>query len=202
MGLGNLATRFIITNEGASTCRLMGYPVLIGVTAKGAESVIDAGHETYFGEMVPGDLRPGADGELLIGGGRQCLFEPASAEPPGGPQRMPFRSIVVDLPDDEGSFSVTHFPPCSPIDDSGLGVPPPPQPDAVVTPTAGTLASLQARARVPERVQAGRRLDYVVVLSNRGSKAVLAATLSAHEPATLDVHKSASLFEHGGALAI
>ena len=122
--------------------------------------------------MVPGDLRPGADGELLIGGGRQCLFEPASAEPPGGPQRMPFRSIVVDLPDDEGSFSVTHFPPCSPIDDSGLGVPPPPQPDAVVTPTAGTLASLQARARVPERVQAGRRLDYVVVLSNRGSKAI------------------------------
>jgi hypothetical protein len=30
----------------------------------------------------------------------------------------------------------------------------------------------------------------------------LAATLSAHEPATLCVHRSASLYEHGGALAI
>jgi hypothetical protein len=31
---------------------------------------------------------------------------------------------------------------------------------------------------------------------------LLAATLSAHETATLCVHKSASVFEHGGALAI
>ena len=72
--------------------------------------------------MVPAHLRPGAHGELLLAGGSQCLFQPASADRPGRPRDRNGRPsfIVVDLPDDEGSFSVTDFLPCSPINDSGL----------------------------------------------------------------------------------
>jgi hypothetical protein len=81
-----------------------------------------------------------------------------------------FRSIVVELPDNGGSFAVTNYLPCSPIAETQLGVQPPPVPEYV--PPPGTLQSLQARTLAPDRVRAGRVFAYVVTLTNTGSKTV------------------------------
>lgn len=158
---------------GDGTCRLLGYgderrpiamppggyPVLIGVYSASKRSKINAGHGGPE-ELVPTDLSPAAQGYLSLWGSDWCT----------SPQKVRFRSIVVELPDNGGSFIVTNHLPCSPISETQLGVPPPPVPEYV--PPPGTLQSLQARTLAPARVQTGRVFAYVVTLTNTGSKTV------------------------------
>ncbi|HXY43875.1 MAG TPA: DUF4232 domain-containing protein [Acidimicrobiales bacterium] len=169
--LGNVVVPVVLANAGATPCLLAGYPALVAVYSASKRRQIRAGHGTYFGNLVSADLRPGAHGELLITGNDACLNNPPpETGHPIGPQAVRFRSIVVELPGGGGSFAVKRLPPCLPIDESQLGVPPPPPSVFVAVP--GTLPYLQAEIPQDIRVRAGRVLAYVVTLTNPGAKPV------------------------------
>jgi hypothetical protein len=157
---GNIDTPLVLTNTGTSTCRLTGYPTLVGVTASGKEAAIDVRHGTFFGNLVPADLAPGRSGSLLIGGDDQCLAQPSST--------ASYRRLVVELPGNDGSLSVENRLPCIPVDESQLGVEPP----LPGVPLPGTLAFLNAEVQMSNQIQADHLLRYVVVLTNPGSKPV------------------------------
>ena len=155
---------------GKLTCRLSGYPSLTAITTSGARILLKPGHGTYFGDMTAVDLRPGARGEFLLAGTDMCLGATTTTTTTTQPV---YRAVIVELPSGRGSFLIKSFPPCGPFygfDESQLGVTP--LVPGVFVPAPGTVASLQASVEPPSRIESGHVLDYTVVLSNPGPRAV------------------------------
>ncbi|MGD0595345.1 MAG: DUF4232 domain-containing protein [Acidimicrobiales bacterium] len=165
---GNVAAPLLFTNAGASTCRLQGYPVLVGVTSAGGEVAIQAGHGTFFGNLVPTDLRPGSSGRLLLAGSDMCVGSPTTSGAGQGLRAAPYRWLIVELPDGSGAVRVRNRLPCLPLFESQLGVEPP----LPGTALPGTLPFLQAAAQTPAQVRAGLVMRYVIVLTNPGTMPV------------------------------
>jgi hypothetical protein len=166
--MGNVVSLFYLTNSGKVTCRLSGYPTLRAITATGKRLSLAPKHGTYFGDMVPVNLRPGTKGVFLLSGDTACFNYPTTTVPP-----VVYRAVVIDWPNRAGSFTTKTFPPCGYTDgfwESQVGIAPPTP--GVFVPVPGSLASLQATLQLPLRAEGGHSLHYTVVLSNPGPRAV------------------------------
>jgi hypothetical protein len=72
----------VITGVGA-TCRLSGYPEVVGGTATRAPALLNVNRSgTCFGNPIPADLSTGQRGELFLGtsDGCQALNEPTQTK--------------------------------------------------------------------------------------------------------------------------
>ncbi len=164
---GNVDFPLILTNASTATCRLTGYPALVGITPSGDEIPINLGHGTFFGNLVATDLSPGSSGELLLGGTDQCEAEPTTTGSRPGPTTS-YTSLIIELPGRKGSVRVANHLQCGVADESQLGIAPTPP----GTPQAGTLPFLQAQVQIDSQIRPGQVFHYVVVLSNEGSKPI------------------------------
>ena len=57
---GNLGNPIVVTNVSRSTCRLAGYPDLVGITKSGALHALAVNHSSMFGPLDPADPRSAA----------------------------------------------------------------------------------------------------------------------------------------------
>ena len=161
---GNLASPIVVTNVSRSTCRLSGYPDLVGITKSGALHALAATHASMFGPLAPADLRPGKSGRLVIGTTDGC---PALNAPPAVAAANSvghrFDGVEVILSDGHGILRVDHvvFNAACGISETALGVVP-----AMPSPPAGSLATLTATAHIPKQIRSGREMEYTVTLAN------------------------------------
>lgn len=90
---GHVLDTVLFTNR-STTCRLQGYPSITGITPSGSEVPLVPAHGTYFGDLVPADLRHGHTGYLWIATGGSCGTTPDDD----------FSGLIVAMP---GGGSVT-----------------------------------------------------------------------------------------------
>jgi len=144
----------MFTNRSATTCVLVGYPTLAGITAAGHVVTLDVEHGSYFGDPgPPSNIAPSDTAVVFIG---WCLGN--QMQPP--PQ--PYRQLRIGLPSGgavdiaASGFGVG----CESVTDFGVPAmqqPPPPDPPA---------SPLIARVDAPSTMRAGETLDYTVTLTN------------------------------------
>ena len=166
---GHIGVSFRLTNIGKTTCRLQGYPVLWGLTQAGKLVPLSAQHGTFFIDAVPGNLSPKAAGYFVIGSSNFCLGEPPGSV--GGLYPLHYRKLVIYLPDGASVVTGAKIFDCGPLEVSQVGVQPP-IPGQLPAPQPGTVSFLDVRVVYPAHITGGSVLDYVVYLSNRGSRAV------------------------------
>ncbi len=164
----------LITNV-ASTCRLSGYPDLIGRTVtRPLGSLVVGKTGTYFGNLIPANLATGQRGELLLGTGSACnaLNEPSRTQDLAHARANTYHGVTIVLPNGAGTLTEPHitFDVACGLEESQLGVPAP-SPDQYNAPP-GSPQSLEASVTVPRSVQSGRTLRFDVTLYNPASKAV------------------------------
>lgn len=164
----------LITNV-ASTCRLSGYPDLIGRTSTRPLGALVVGKTgTYFGNLIPANLATGQRGELLLSTSSACnaLNEPSQTQNLANARADTYHGVTIILPNGAGALSVPHIildVACG-LEESQLGVPAP-SPYQYNAPP-GSPQSLEASVTMPRSVQSGRTLRFVVTLYNPASKAV------------------------------
>jgi hypothetical protein len=155
--LGNYLEEYVVTNAGATTCLLRGYP---GVTALDAAGTTVTLHPqpggTYFGQLVASDVAPGG----------HVFFDLATSSGCNG-GRAPsvrYHALALRLPQGgsvrgDGTSLVVQ---CG-LSMSALGLP-----ERYAQPRArpGTPGTLRARLVLPASARAGRLLEYTVVLGN------------------------------------
>ncbi|MGA9077787.1 MAG: hypothetical protein WB383_05600 [Acidimicrobiales bacterium] len=167
-------TVVVLTNTGP-TCRLGGYPKLIGISPTGGEvRLIARQYRTYFGNLIPADLRKGQSGELLLGTSNGCnaFNQPSQAAVERIVKAHTYDEVVIILPTGEGSVTASTYPfdtACG-FDESELGVSrPPPVTEA---PAPGSPGSLTATVNLPPTARSGEVLGYTVSLHNPTDSAV------------------------------
>lgn len=170
---GNLATLVILTNTG-STCRLGGYPTLIGISQVRGRVHLSARHGTFFGNLIPADLAKGRSGRLLLGTSDGCdaINQPNQAVVERNMRENTYAELVIVFPNGAGSLTASTYPfdvACG-LDTSELGVYPPLP--ASELPTPGSPASLAATVNLPRIASSGQVLTYTVSLSNATHTAV------------------------------
>ncbi len=162
---GNLANPIVLSNVSRSTCRLAGYPDLVGIRKSGALHALAATHLSMFGPLDPANLSPGQSGRLVIGteDGCQALNAPAAVAAANSVGHR-FDGVEVVLPDRRGILRVDHvvFNTACGVSETGLGVAPSPAP----APPAGSLATLTATAHIQKQIRSGHLLEYTVTLTN------------------------------------
>jgi hypothetical protein len=172
-GAGNLATVVVLTNTGAS-CRLSGYPSLVGISTASGQVRLKARHGTYFGNLIPVDLAKGASGKLVLGTEDACmaLNQPNQAAVKRNAASHTYTRIVIILPNGEGSLiaSTYSFDVACGLYESELGVVPPPPGSEVAAP--GSPGSLAATINLPTTARARQMLTYTVSLHNPTKVAV------------------------------
>ncbi len=174
-GLGNDLSVVLFTNVGP-TCRLSGYPDLMGSTATHGPALLTVGKNgTYFGDLIPANLTHGQRGHLLLGTADGCnaLNEPSQSLDMANVRADTYHAVTVLLPGDNGSIVVDHvtFDVACGLDESQLGVRPPTAGEINAPP--GSLASLQSSTSKPAKAQFGTVMRYTVTLFNPTSKTVV-----------------------------
>ena len=101
VGTGHEVTTVAITNVGATTCALGGYPGLVGLRERKNIKLRVTAHGTYGGNLRPEILAPRMSGALIIGTGDLCA--PYYGVPPAGHS---YSGLIVVLPKNEGSVTV------------------------------------------------------------------------------------------------
>ncbi len=72
VGTGHVVTTIAISNVGTKTCKLGGYPTLLGFRGTRKYHLRVTSHETYGGNLRPTDLAPRMSGALIVGTGDLC----------------------------------------------------------------------------------------------------------------------------------
>lgn len=163
---GSVFNPLVVTNVGTSTCRLSGYPQLLGITSGGRLVTLPAAHEGLTGPVDPVDLRPGEAGRLVIGTEDACqaLNQPSALAVASSVGHL-FDGVEIVLPGGKGTLRVDLSPvvldtTCG-VAESALGVAPAPP-----APPAGSLATLTATIHAPAQAASGAVLRYSVTLAN------------------------------------
>lgn len=164
----------VLTNIG-STCRLSGFPELLGETA--AHGVLPIPYRKgfgYFGVLIPANLTTGQKGELYIGYSEACqaLNEPSQAADKANALANTYYGVQIVLPDGKGTVAakgVTFDGACG-LSEGRLGVATP-VPGAI-TVVPGTPETLTATLSMPASAQSGSTLKYLVTLRNPTKKIV------------------------------
>jgi hypothetical protein len=171
-GLGNRLTTIELTNVG-TTCRLEGYPRLLGISPRGTTPLTADDQGTYFGNTVPANLPTAAKGELLLGTDVNCsaLNQPDQAAMIANAATHTYTGVVIILPGGQGSVVVSglEFDTACFLDETQLGVP---APVPTYPPPRGSFEALVARIRVVHSVRWGTTLRYQLVLHNPFKAAV------------------------------
>lgn len=104
---GNDATKVGIVNIGSSSCRLAGYPGIIGIRDGHEYRLRRVAHGTYFGNLEPTILAPRMTGALVLGSETACV---AVNRPGPGPAAYlaahSYIGLVVVLPQRKGYVRV------------------------------------------------------------------------------------------------
>lgn len=166
---GHVAISFRLTNIGKTTCRLQGYPVLWGLAQTGKLALLTVHHGTFFIDAVPGNLAPKTSGYFVIGSSSFCLGEPPGSV--GGLYPVHYRRLIVRLPDGASVTTGAKTVYCGPVQVSQVGVQPP-LPGQLPPPEPGTTGFLQVSVHLPAHIVGGRVLDFIVELSNPGSRPI------------------------------
>jgi hypothetical protein len=153
--MSNVKLPVQFTNRSTTTCVLVGYPTLAGVTATGHVVPLDPQHGSYFGDPGPAsNIAPGATAVVFVSWSDPDqttlptpLYRQLRIGLPGGGG--------VDVPDDglitSAGVWITAF------GVPALQQPPPPDPPA---------SPLVASIDTPATVRPGETLDYAVTLTN------------------------------------
>jgi hypothetical protein len=104
---GNDASNIGIVNVGTSTCRLAGYPGIIGIRDGHEFRLRGVAHGTFFGNLEPTVLAPRMTGALVLGTETACV---AVNRPGPGPTAYlaahSYVGLVIVLPDHTGYVRV------------------------------------------------------------------------------------------------
>ena len=98
---GHVTTTVAITNVGAASCELSGYPNLIGIRGAKLITLRVTGHGTYGGNLHATTLAPRMSGALIIGTDDLC-GPYYGVIPPG----HDYTGVIVVLPDHAGRVRV------------------------------------------------------------------------------------------------
>ena len=158
VGMGNVQYAFAFRNVSQHTCLLRGFTRITGIGAGGRRIALhlrQTRRVTYFGSIIPADVRPGRTGELWLVGTDMCnastpRYTDAAFRVPGGGWVATGEELVMPCP----GWQIT-----------ALGLPQRYSSAPVVRPTHG-LAALRAAIPMASQVSRGRSLRYVVVLTN------------------------------------
>ena len=117
-GAGNGIWTIVVTNVGASSCRLGGYPRLLGIRGGHEYKLRITGHGTQDGNLSPAVLPSRMSGALILNTNDGCI-------PGGDPDAAShtYSGIVVLLPGSQGLFKIlgrTFYTPCD-LFESQLG---------------------------------------------------------------------------------
>ena len=160
-GAGHAVLQVGFDNVGTVSCLLGGRPKVTGVVPSGIRVALPIkSGSTFIGPLLPADIAPGARGYLNLGNVSTC-DSPATS--------MSYRNLSFEMPGGGvlNTDTVFNAGPCGIVMDN-LGLPPRPAP----MPTPGPLAGLDVRLSLPDSVQAGSVLRYVVIVTNRTGNAV------------------------------
>lgn len=172
---GNIGQDIDLTNTSDTTCQLSGWPTAVaGVRPNGTHVVLGAHHGTFFGDLLPIDVRPGQQGQVILGTSDGCgaLNGPSQAVIQANQANNTYASVILGMPGG-GTVSVqgvNTMLACG-LDVSEFGSRPPAGPEAPL-PTPGSMQSLSARLVLPGPVAPGHTYDYEVVLTNPNSATV------------------------------
>jgi hypothetical protein len=165
---GHIETTIVFSNRGP-TCRLGGYPRLIGFSSTRRHVSLTAHHGTFFESLIPVDLAHGRQALLLLGTEDMCSsFSFHSA-------KDTYDEVVIIFPKGEGELTARTYPfdtICG-LDESELGILPPPA--ALVPPPPappGSPGSLSVTVHLPASAKSGEVLSYTVSLHNSTKVAV------------------------------
>ena len=174
VGLSNEVAVIVLINVG-STCRLSGYPDLVGRTSVRPMGLISVHKNgTYFGNLIPVDLSTGQRGKFLLGTDVACnaLNEPTQVLNVAHARADTYHSVTIVLPNGEGSLVVPRITldvACG-LDESELGVEAP-TPSQYSAPP-GSPQSLEASVTMPKSVRSGTTLRYIISLHNPDERTV------------------------------
>jgi len=164
----------VLTNIG-STCRLSGFPELLGKTSfHGLRPIPIAKGFAYFGMLIPANLTTGKKGELYIGYSGECLAlnEPSQTADKANALANTYHGVQIVLPDGKGTVAakgVTFDGACGlSVSRLGVALPVP----GVITVVPGTPETLTATLSIPASEQSGSTLKYSVTLRNPTRKIV------------------------------
>ena len=163
VGMGNVLTSVVLTNTGP-TCRMSGYPTLIGVRPDGGRVPLGVKKDgTMGGNLNPATLKTGQRGLLLLGTEDACTAI-ASGNPAADAANEAantYTQLIVVLPKTRGNMTVSgaHIDVACGISESQLGVRPP-----LYGAPLGTPGTLTATLRAPAAVRSGSVLHYEVTL--------------------------------------
>jgi hypothetical protein len=160
---GRVLEELVFTNAGPETCLLRGYPTITAETPAGRRLTLHPGHGTFFGKLVPADLRPGGHVLLLIETDDMCAI--------GGPPAVRYHRLAFRLP----WGGVVTGRRLTIIRECGLAISTFGRPERYVEPRArpDTAGTLQARVHIGAKVRAGAtELRYVVTVRNPGARPV------------------------------
>lgn len=171
VGFGNIETTVDLANVG-STCRLQGYPDLIGIAPNGNAPLMPGKSGTFFGNLVASNLPSGHVGELLLGTSGNCDAVNHQDQRPWTTDA--YDGLEIVLPQGMGIVAVNFgtgfsFNTACGLSESQLGVPgkvpqyPPP---------TGTFQALTATIQAPISVSWDSTLSYTVTLHNSSNQPV------------------------------
>jgi len=102
---GNLDTLVFITNASDSTCRLEGYPTLVGVRDNHRYPLQVTSHDVMATGLVPVTLKPRMSGAIIFGTGDACaLLNQVDIGAIAAAHTYP--SLVMTLPNNGGMITV------------------------------------------------------------------------------------------------
>jgi hypothetical protein len=105
---GNLDTLIAITNVSNSTCRLGGYPTLIGIRDHQRYPLHVTSHGVLSSNLASTTLKPRMSGALIIGTGDACaaLNQTNQAAIDAASASHTYTGLIVDLPNNGGAITV------------------------------------------------------------------------------------------------
>lgn len=179
----------LFTNVSSASCRVEGYPDLVGIRSDGSEVPLAT---QQAGDLLPTDLDSGQAAWLQLGTGQACpaLNQPDQQAVAANAAANTYSGIVIELPDGSGSITVTGLSldtACGSIVESQIGVQLPSIPFALTTPPnfepsvdtlptwsgiPGSLGNLVVQLRHSRPVRTGSVFHYEVILSNPDAAAV------------------------------
>jgi hypothetical protein len=186
---GNEESSVVFTNVSSASCRVEGYPDVVGIRSNGTEVPLVAQHGGMTGDLLPTDLDPGQQAALLFGTADACtaLNQPDQQAMAANAAANTYPGLVIALPEGSGSVTVIGLgidTACG-LSESQLGVAlptvPSEPPDAVTpriaalptfSPIPGSLGSLLVQLRLSRPIRNGSVFHYQVVLSNPDAVAV------------------------------
>lgn len=105
---GNLDTLIFITNVSNSTCRLGGYPTLIGTRDNRRYPLHVTSHGVLSSNLAPTTLKPRMSGALIIGTGDACvaLNQADQSANEAASAAHTDTGLIVELPNYGGAITV------------------------------------------------------------------------------------------------